>query len=72
MIRVFLLTLDEGRVVAREIVDASWPEALRDAGGPALAVLVGDGTRGVAMNAAARGAPLQTLRAWVRERGGVW
>ena len=59
----FLLTLDEGRVVAREIVDASWPKALRDAGGPALAVLVGDGTRGVAMNAAARGAPLQTLRA---------
>lgn len=72
MIRAFLLTLVDGEVTAREIVSADWSEALRTADGPALAVLVGDGTRGVAMNAAARGAPLQALRAWVRDRGGVW
>ncbi len=72
MIRVFLLTLEGSEVTAREIVGADWPEVLRTADGPALAVLVGGGCRGVAMNAAARGAPLQALRAWVRDRGGVW
>ncbi len=73
MIRVFLITLEgTDAVTAREHVGADWSTALRDAGAPALAVLVGDGTRGVAMNREARGKPLQTLRAWVRDRGGVW
>lgn len=72
MKRVFLLTFVDGAVVARELVDVDFVTALTEADGPALAVLIGDGIRGAAMNDRARGAPLQAMRAWVRDRGGVW